>query len=388
MRQLGQTFDVLAMRVGPSCRLPALRWDGPQVSAGARVVPATPRSLEPALCKGSNDGRADIPTRFVIGACWDGASLFLANRSDMVQYVKQSDGFTSLRRGALSPPTPAAAFVAAFTPDRVLLPGYGLVGGVGDNAATLGIEPEFDVQRLYRLSEILLGLVRADPVSIYGELAELVRSLDTAMVKAEQCRRGANIVKSAGCAATLAWNVNFATTKFQAKVGLVVAKKVVTELPSLLWSLVDSGKFFYELNIKRSSPLGPSISIAAKPAPAAPASPPSPKVEVPTSAPSPTPAPGPTTPPPPRPYAGNLRVVVYGGGHVGVAFDVGWQSGRDPVVCHFFRDGVEVFTAQCGTSSSKQFYGVPAGTHTWHATVSDRFGVYSEPTNYVTRYSN
>jgi hypothetical protein len=92
--------------------------------------------------------------------------------------------------------------------------------------------------------------------------------------------------------------------------------------------------------------------------------------------------------PSPKPYAGNLRVVVYGGGHVGVAFDVGWQAGRDPVICHFFRDGVEVFTAQCGTYSSKQFYGVPAGTHTWHATVSDRFGVYSDPTNTVVRYSD
>lgn len=102
-----------------------------------------------------------------------------------------------------------------------------------------------------------------------------------------------------------------------------------------------------------------------------------------------TPPPAPVTPKPPappaapKPYAGNLKVVVYGGGHVGVSFDVGWQAGRDPVTCHFFRDGVEVFTAQCGTSSSKQFSGVPAGTHSFYATVSDRFGVFSDPTNTV-----
>jgi hypothetical protein len=98
----------------------------------------------------------------------------------------------------------------------------------------------------------------------------------------------------------------------------------------------------------------------------------------------------PTSPPPapPKPYARHLRVVVYGGGHVGVAFDVGWKAGRDPVTCHFFRNNVEVFTAQCGIHSSKQFYGVPAGTHSWYATVSDRFGVYSKPTNVVVRYSN
>jgi hypothetical protein len=97
---------------------------------------------------------------------------------------------------------------------------------------------------------------------------------------------------------------------------------------------------------------------------------------------------GGSSPPPdpePKPTASNLQVVVYGGGHVGMSFNVGWQAGRDPVTCHFFRDGVEVFTAQCGTSSSKQFYGVPAGTHSFYATVSDKFGVYSDPTPTVTK---
>jgi len=119
--------------------------------------------------------------------------------------------------------------------------------------------------------------------------------------------------------------------------------------------------------------------------PTAPAAPPPATPAAPVAPPPVTPPP--VLPPPPKPTATNLRVVVYGGGHVGVAFDVGWQQGRDPVTCHFFRDNVEVFTAQCGTSSSKQFFGVPAGTHSWYATVSDRFGVYSNPTNTVTVYS-
>jgi hypothetical protein len=107
---------------------------------------------------------------------------------------------------------------------------------------------------------------------------------------------------------------------------------------------------------------------------------------------SPTPPPtSPTTPsatsPPaqPKPTVANFVVVIYGGGHVGVAYDVGWQSGRDPVTCHFFIDSREAFTAQCGTHSSKQFYGVPPGQHAFHATVSDRFGVYSDPTPVVVR---
>lgn len=95
--------------------------------------------------------------------------------------------------------------------------------------------------------------------------------------------------------------------------------------------------------------------------------------------------PAPQDPPAPKPVATNLTVVIYGGGHVGVSFSVGWQEGYDPVICHFFIDGVEVFTAQCGTHSSKQFYGVSPGLHHFHATVSDRFGTHSEPTAAISR---
>ena len=85
--------------------------------------------------------------------------------------------------------------------------------------------------------------------------------------------------------------------------------------------------------------------------------------------------------PPPKPTISNFIVVVYTSepGHVGVAYDVGWQAGRDPVTCHFFIDGQEAFTAQCGTHSSKQFYGITPGQHSFYATVSDAFGVYSDP---------
>jgi hypothetical protein len=102
------------------------------------------------------------------------------------------------------------------------------------------------------------------------------------------------------------------------------------------------------------------------------------------AAPPPTP---PLPPPPaePKPTVANFVVVIYGGGHIGVAYDVGWQPGRDPVTCHFFIDGREAFTAQCGTHSSKQFYGLSPGQHAFHATVSDRYGIYSDPTPTVVR---
>lgn len=94
----------------------------------------------------------------------------------------------------------------------------------------------------------------------------------------------------------------------------------------------------------------------------------------------------PPPPPAPKPIAANLVVVPHGGGRVGVAFDVGWQSGRDPVTCHFFIDGREAFTAQCGTRSSKQFSGISPGEHSFYATVSDRFGVFSDPTATIVKH--
>lgn len=96
------------------------------------------------------------------------------------------------------------------------------------------------------------------------------------------------------------------------------------------------------------------------------------------------PGPIPSAPPgAPKPYAGNLVAVNYGDGHVGVAFDVGWQAGRDPVTCRFYDNAVEIFSAQCGTRASKQFYGLAPGRHTFHATVTDLFGVVSDSTNSV-----
>lgn len=94
-----------------------------------------------------------------------------------------------------------------------------------------------------------------------------------------------------------------------------------------------------------------------------------------------------STPPPPKPTISNFQVVVYDNepGHVGVAYDVGWQSGRDPVTCHFFIDGAEAFTAQCGTHSSKQFYGISPGPHSFYATVIDKYGVASNPSPAVVK---
>ncbi|WP_092778532.1 hypothetical protein [Actinokineospora terrae] len=95
--------------------------------------------------------------------------------------------------------------------------------------------------------------------------------------------------------------------------------------------------------------------------------------------------PTPVVPADPKPTVANFVVVVKGDGNVGVAFDVGWQSGRDPVICHFLIDGQSWFDSQCGTRSSKQFSGVNPGQHVFDVRVSDRFGVYSDPVPSIVR---
>lgn len=114
----------------------------------------------------------------------------------------------------------------------------------------------------------------------------------------------------------------------------------------------------------------------APPATTAPATSPPPATPT-TRAPGTTapPATSPPTTQPRGPQSRDLVVVIYGGGHVGVAWDLTWDPGRDPVTCHFLIDGVERFTAQCGLHSSKQFYGISPGNHSFSAYVTDRDGI-------------
>lgn len=73
-----------------------------------------------------------------------------------------------------------------------------------------------------------------------------------------------------------------------------------------------------------------------------------------------------------------MTVVIYGGGHVGVAFTVAWPSpDSEPITCVFQRGGVEIFRAQCGTRPSNQFYGQPGGSQTYSGYAIDRYGQQS-----------
>lgn len=105
----------------------------------------------------------------------------------------------------------------------------------------------------------------------------------------------------------------------------------------------------------------------------------------PTTPPTSPPTAPPTTAPRPGPQSRDLVVVIYGGGHVGVAWDLTWDPGRDPVFCHFLIDGAEAFTAQCGLHSSKQFYGISPGAHTFAVFVTDRDGIKGNTLGPVTR---
>lgn len=92
---------------------------------------------------------------------------------------------------------------------------------------------------------------------------------------------------------------------------------------------------------------------------------------------------------PPPPTASDLIVVTYGGGEVGVAFNAAWTSPtQEPITCRFFIDGVLRWgPGQCGTRPSNRFFGIPAGSHQFYATVTDAFGQVGT-SNTVTRVTN
>jgi hypothetical protein len=110
-----------------------------------------------------------------------------------------------------------------------------------------------------------------------------------------------------------------------------------------------------------------TIQIARAQTPATPANPPQPPAQ--------------TVPPTLSNFAANVQ----GPGQVAVSYNVGWTNCQDPITCHFYIDGAELFTAQCGTSSSKTFTGISSGAHQFSARVSDRFGNWSPMSPVLTR---
>jgi hypothetical protein len=82
----------------------------------------------------------------------------------------------------------------------------------------------------------------------------------------------------------------------------------------------------------------------------------------------------------------NFVVYAHGNGQAGVAFDLAWQEGRDPMTCRFYVDGVlRHGPVQCGVRPSKQF-SLPPGNHAFDVTAHDRFGVYADPPATIVRY--
>ena len=159
------------------------------------------------------------------------------------------------------------------------------------------------------------------------------------------------------------------------------------------WSCVGLKAGTYSTQLRMAGGDGYPFASAPFRVAEAPRAEPPPSESRPEHGPQPTdpkpPAPdAPKPPKPAKPRISNFHVEVYQNepGRVGVSYDVAWDAGRDPVTCHFFIDNIEKFTRQCGTHSSKQFYDVPAGNRTFHATVSDRYGVFSDPSPKVTKY--
>jgi hypothetical protein len=356
------------------------------------IVPAQPAaeaSIDPQACANKPERLRDAEA-FALDVCFNGTTLFVRNRTDIPLHVGADGAGTPYQRPITSPPPISLAYVFTHPAEtNLLMPGYQLEFPVGDAAVNVRLA-QTDHGRGYVVLRTLSTLLPDEtiiglPDKVVTMVNELVNVYDQHIV----CLADKGPIGDIGCEALYYRNVLFAI----GRQGIGLGGSAVKDAAALVLGLFSLAKWANDstgdaVAIQQHG----TFSIAAAPTPPAPAPAPQPD---PVPAPDPAPAlpppapasppPAPNPPPPPVPRASNLVVVIYGGGHVGVAFDVGWQSGRDPVTCHFLIDGAPAFTAQCGTHASKQFYGVTPGDHTFSAYVTDREGARSVTLGPVTR---
>lgn len=341
---------------------------------------------DPSLCS-VDESRGKIPDNFIADACFDGDVLTLVNRTKWTPLIVSG---RNIEQFAPIGPAPEVAdalydFVRGHgNVGTVLFPGY---------SAKIQIYRDETLVRVTRptsagaIAHIVLQVVSGFLPRFAGlavDLPGFVNELTRAADKYVACEFHGNWVQKRFCTAIFRRDSAFAALRFSGKQILGIFDTVWETINSSYQRVLDGPEI--DPNASTEFTLAAKASGSQEANPGGSGGAPDGGGNDVTSPPGPG-GPGPVQVGP-KPRASDLVVVVYGGGHVGVAFNVGWDAGRDPVVCHFFRDGVEVYTAQCGTHASKQFYGVPPGVHSFYATVSDRFGVYSDPTNTVTKSTN
>jgi len=312
-RRLQRGFGSLARGAGTRCNLPTLAIVPDAKSAGtmARTSGADRRSIQAlrlaipragtdiTLCAGSPDGRVSIPDNFIVDACWDGSTLRVKNRTNLVQQIGVGGSVGAPGRTGSAPQELASWVVERLTDETVLPPTYGATMSVGDGAGSLSVSPAAThVLELYGISKVVSGFIPWDP-AIANDVAQLVQSLDASIAEARNCLNGANVFKKVVCSASFSVSAGAAVTSFGVSAGITFIKNgALKRVVSVLWGLIQEGKFIGDTfgDIITRSTTRLSIGAAERPSP-------SPVPSAPATPGGSTPAPGPSAPPSPATIA-------------------------------------------------------------------------------------
>lgn len=289
-------FTELGRGLGKRCGLPVLVgqsavFDSDLPSTATRSGASLRSGVDWTLCSHRNDARVVVPQDFRLNACWDGSTLRFTNRTDFVLELRVSGSANSPRRVVAHPQTLPSLFVARDAGDNVLPPDYGAIVGVWDGPGSVNAEfaPE-RVQWKYGIAKIVVGYIPFEPLAFYEDVAELVRSLDAAMVAVANCLRGANIMRKVACAAQFNASAVYAVGVFAVSRAMNPASKVrLHRLAAVLWGHVQTGTFLYDTAHTAAGVMRGArrLDIAARSQVAPPPGPP---------------PPGPPPPPPPPAY--------------------------------------------------------------------------------------
>jgi hypothetical protein len=309
----GTQFRELADGASSTCNLPRLKARfvagkaenrpgganrGPLSAPSSRVGHIS-SGTDLTLCSSKPD-RTSIPSNFVVDACFDDRTLYLKNRTPLVQYVSPSGAVSSPSRVQGIPGEAASLLVAYLYPDaRVLPPGYEVAMSVTASAGAISVSPaETRILDIYGITRVLTGYIPLK-ASLFFAAGSMVNALVDEVDAARNCLNGANIFKKVGCATIFGATASGSIAKFIATAGIDGLREAPAAIVRGLWGLLQEGMYIGDVAGAVFAPGSTSLAIKPAGSSAPPGS--SPISSPPTGTAASPPSSVPPTPAPPAP---------------------------------------------------------------------------------------
>ena len=301
------------------------------------------RGVDQSLCD-HQGARVSVASDFFLDACFDGTTLTLLNRSDLVIDANPSGQWSVADTFTENAP-PAAIAVGAFVSgSTVLAPGHGVRLAIGAGSVDVSLQLS-GLNDRYGIASAMYDFLPGLPPTIaaYDAGVDFYYEIEAVASEFNKCLGRNNFVGDIGCSANLNWDINFAVGRLAKTIGVEVVKIIAGPVAGLvevgLWTrrtLADSGVFYSSAR---------SLSVASTSNQEA-------------SPPDEEPVPGTAL----APTISSFDVSI-SGSTAQIAGRIGWSEGTDPVVCTIWVDDVVVLEQGCGTAPSLKTEGLSAGQH-------------------------